>query len=325
MGIIDKVGRLLGGDAATKGVHEMMIARPADNNDLIWKYPDQTIRMFAQCIVRADEWAVFSKQRQPIGTLDACHCTLSTASIPFLSHLVDQYTNGEFLMTELFFVKRTPFPVRIAGSMKPRTDPLTKVRLHPQYTGKASIRVINPELLVSHCLMMQASSSSWDLLDEIRSIVPSVIRAAAFRLAAEQHRTVPSVLSDSIELSAAVAQRCNDMDQIGLQVVAISEFDFELPSQEFEAVRLATMQQALEQKTDGEATMPPLVQQIFERGIREGEIKGKRDVLLRILSRTGVPLNEAQRARVQACTDAATLDRWLEDFLGGKSAGEILS
>lgn len=325
MGIIDKVGRFLGSDTVKNGVREMMIVRPTDNNDLIWKHPDQTIPMFAQCTVRADEWAVFSKQGQPVGTLDACRCTLSAANIPFLSHLVDQFTGGDFLMTELFFVKRTPFPIQITGSMKPNLDPLTQVRLHPQCAGEISIRVINPELLVSHWLKMKSSSDPWDLFDEIRSIAPSAIGKVAFRLAAEQHRTVLSVLSDPIGLATAVAQGCSDIDQIGLQIAAISKFDFELPSHEFESVRLATMQQALERKADGETTMPPLVQQIFERGVREGEIRGKRDVLLRLLNRAKIPLDEGQRACVQACTDAATLDRWLEDVLGGKSAGEVLS
>lgn len=65
MGIIDAVGNWISGDAFKNGVREMMIARPQDNNDLIWKHPDQTIPMFAQCTVRADEWAIFSKEGRP--------------------------------------------------------------------------------------------------------------------------------------------------------------------------------------------------------------------------------------------------------------------
>jgi hypothetical protein len=31
------------------------------------------------------------------------------------------------------------------------------------------------------------------------------------------------------------------------------------------------------------------------------------------------------RARIQACTDIATLDRWIENVLGAKTAAEVLS
>ena len=55
MGLIDSAKNFLQSDVVKNGVREMMIARPEDNNDLIWKHPDQTIPMFAQCTVRADE------------------------------------------------------------------------------------------------------------------------------------------------------------------------------------------------------------------------------------------------------------------------------
>lgn len=47
---------------------------------------------------------------------------------------------------------------------------------------------------------------------------------------------------------------------------------------------------------------------------------------MRLLDHAGLALNEEDRARLQSCTDAATLDRWLENFLrGAKSAAAVLS
>ena len=41
-------------DFVRGGVREMMIARPADNGDLIYKHPDRTIPMYAQVTGSAD-------------------------------------------------------------------------------------------------------------------------------------------------------------------------------------------------------------------------------------------------------------------------------
>jgi PD-(D/E)XK nuclease family transposase len=61
------------------------------------------------------------------------------------------------------------------------------------------------------------------------------------------------------------------------------------------------------------------------RGEIKGEIKGKRGTLLRLLARAGITLTEDERARIAACTDAETLDRWSENVLGAKTGAAVLS
>ncbi|MGK4005758.1 hypothetical protein WMF31_24230 [Sorangium sp. So ce1036] len=122
------------------------------------------------------------------------------------------------------------------------------------------------------------------------------------------------------------------------------------------------MQQALEalvmeRQIEGAATLPPFVQRLIDRGklegmregmregkregmregelkgMREGELKGmrqgklegKKETLLRLLARAGIALDENESARIHACSDVATLDRWIENVLGAKTAAEVLS
>ena len=61
------------------------------------------------------------------------------------------------------------------------------------------------------------------------------------------------------------------------------------------------------------------------RGELKGELKGRRDALLRLLGRAGIAIPDDDRAKVQACADAATLDRWLDNVLGAKTAADVLS
>ncbi|WP_437875279.1 hypothetical protein [Sorangium sp. So ce513] len=120
-----------------------------------------------------------------------------------------------------------------------------------------------------------------------------------------------------------------------------------------EPMRQALEALVMERQIEGESTFPPSIQRLIDRGklegmregklegmregklegIREGELKGmregklegKRDTLLRLLARAGIALTEDESARIQACTDVATLDRWLENVLGAKTAAEVLS
>jgi len=57
----------------------------------------------------------------------------------------------------------------------------------------------------------------------------------------------------------------------------------------------------------------------------KGELKGKRDTLFRLLARAGIALAVEDRARIEACSEVATLDRWAENVLGAKTAADVLA
>lgn len=97
----------------------------------------------------------------------------------------------------------------------------------------------------------------------------------------------------------------------------------------------------MERQAGSKMTLPPAAPQLLERwklerfragrlagkieGFREGELRGKRDALLRLTARAAIALTEADRRLIQACTDPATLDRWLDNLLGAKTASDLLS
>ena len=66
-------------------------------------------------------------------------------------------------------------------------------------------------------------------------------------------------------------------------------------------------------------------QEGIEEGLARGALKEKRDTLLRLLVRAGIALTEVERDRIQACDDAVTLDRWVDDVFGAKTAADVLS
>jgi hypothetical protein len=60
------------------------------------------------------------------------------------------------------------------------------------------------------------------------------------------------------------------------------------------------------------------------KGLREGEARGKRAALQTVLAARGLALDDALRARIEACDDLARLDRWLARALTAASAPEAL-
>ncbi len=58
-------------------------------------------------------------------------------------------------------------------------------------------------------------------------------------------------------------------------------------------------------------------------GEAKGEARGKAQAILRVLDRRGVVLALDQRERILACSDVATLDRWLDAAVTAASADDL--
>ncbi len=61
-----------------------------------------------------------------------------------------------------------------------------------------------------------------------------------------------------------------------------------------------------------------------DEGVEEGELKGVRKALFRLLARAGIAVADEDRRRIEECVDAATLDRWIENVLGAKTIAAVL-
>jgi predicted transposase/invertase (TIGR01784 family) len=87
--------------------------------------------------------------------------------------------------------------------------------------------------------------------------------------------------------------------------------------------------QAYEQARDEIRQVLEIAEARWAEGMAEGEtagvVKGKVEALLAFLAARGVPASDVARARIEACKDAATLDRWIARAATAASAEEVLS
>jgi predicted transposase YdaD len=61
-----------------------------------------------------------------------------------------------------------------------------------------------------------------------------------------------------------------------------------------------------------------------EVGREEGRLQERAELVLRILTRRGVQVDEAARQHIRSCTDGATLDRWFDRALSATALSEVL-
>ena len=66
-------------------------------------------------------------------------------------------------------------------------------------------------------------------------------------------------------------------------------------------------------------------EQGLEQGLEEGHVRAKREDVLKVLDLRHLRPTREQRARVDASTDLAQLDRWLERSLTAATAAEVFS
>jgi hypothetical protein len=63
----------------------------------------------------------------------------------------------------------------------------------------------------------------------------------------------------------------------------------------------------------------------LEKGTEAGQLREARMLLRRVLERRNLPLSAELEARVESCSDLATLRRWFDAAIGAASAAEALA
>ena len=65
--------------------------------------------------------------------------------------------------------------------------------------------------------------------------------------------------------------------------------------------------------------------QSYDQGKAEGEAEGEAKALIEILKRRGMAVTDEQQRQIAACTDLATLDRWLDRAFSVTAVDELFA
>jgi hypothetical protein len=83
--------------------------------------------------------------------------------------------------------------------------------------------------------------------------------------------------------------------------------------------------QAYEKARDEIQQVLEIAEARWAAGMLKGMLEARRETLLRLLGPAGIALTDAERARIDACMEAETLDGWIDHVFGAKTAAEVLT
>ena len=130
--------------------NRQFIARPDDaKGNILFKWPDMTIRRFTQVTVEPDETAIFVKEGKLAGQLPQGRSTLDGALIPFLGDIVDLASGGNMYRAELYFIGTREFVgLPFGGPIDNIEDPETGLAVGLRVFGEYAIIVSDPAALI---------------------------------------------------------------------------------------------------------------------------------------------------------------------------------
>jgi len=130
---------------------EFIAVPDANKSQLVFKWPDVTIRRFSRAIVNADELAVFVNTGRVVQTMGPGQHIVDAQELPGLGALIDAATGGNAYRAELYFISTREFPgIAFGGRVDDVQDPQTGLIVTLRVFGDYALRVTDPVALITH-------------------------------------------------------------------------------------------------------------------------------------------------------------------------------
>jgi membrane protease subunit (stomatin/prohibitin family) len=128
------------------------IAVPDDRKgQIVFKWPDVSIRKMTKAIVNADELVVFVNTGQVVGTMGPGRHQIDANELPFLGAIIDWATGGNAYRAELYFVGTREYTGNtFGGRIDDVQDPQTGMIVTLRVFGDYSLQVKDPVALITN-------------------------------------------------------------------------------------------------------------------------------------------------------------------------------
>ena len=237
-------------DFVKQGVREMMIARPDHLKSLIvYKHPDQNVPMYSQLTVDSDECAVFFKDGRVVGVLPPGRHTLHTQNIPFLNNIVTNYTGGQVLIAEIFFVKTSPiYGVPFGGPIGDMLDPLTGEQVTPRIFGEFSVVVVDPVRFIVGYSGQAAGADNDHTLNWVKGLFLNGVRTTLGELCENEGKSVLQSMSLRQKLAQRFVASCPDLADIGVKILQMGDYQINFSDEDKQRLQEANAEIARAQR-----------------------------------------------------------------------------
>lgn len=221
-------------------VQREFIARPDGvKGQVVYKWPDENIRVLAQLTVEQDEVAVFFRDGTVVGVLPPGRHTLQGRDIPFLGDLVDAASGGNVLRAELYLVSTREFPsLPFGGSLDTVVDPQTQLAVALRVYGDYSLQVVDPARLIVRLAGTQNLASNDAITDWMRDLLLKTMRQDVVSHISAQGWPILGIAAHTDQIEAETLKQVSDtLTAYGLRIVRVGNFTVSIDDHDAETVK----------------------------------------------------------------------------------------
>ena len=220
-------------------LNRQFIARPdVAKDDIIYKWPDMTIRKLTQVTVQPDETALFFKEGKLAGTLPQGRSTLDGALIPFLGDIVDWASGGNMYRAELYFVGTREFvSLPFGGPIDNIEDPETGLAVGLRVYGEYAMSVSDPATMILKLVGTRQASNElitdWAREQILKALRTSVVK----KLTAEKWPVLGlAARTDAVE-AALIADVQAPLAPYGIKITRLGNMTISLSPEDEQTLK----------------------------------------------------------------------------------------
>jgi len=220
-------------------LNRQFIARPDEaKEDILFKWPDMTIRRLTQVTVQADETAIFVKEGKVAGTLPQGRSTLDGALIPFLGDIVDWASGGNMYRAELYFVGTREFvSLPFGGLVDNIADPETGLAVGLRVFGEYALSVSDPGALILKLVGTRQASNEL-ITDWAREQILKALRTGVVRKLTTEKWPVLGLAARTADIEAALLTDVQDpLAPYGLKITRLGNVTISLKPEDEETLK----------------------------------------------------------------------------------------
>ena len=219
------------------------IAVPDDRKgQIVFKWPDTTIRRFTHAIVNADEMALFVNTGQVVATMGPGRHQIDANELPGLGILIDHVSGGNAYRAELYFVGTREYPsVKFGGRIDDVQDPRSGLVVTLRVFGDYALRVTDPVRLITNLTSTVDVADNDRITGWVSDQLLKVMRTNVTTQIIRNGWPILGLMAYSSEIEQAAVDAGNgQLAAYGIELTRMGNFDINLkPEDEQQLKQLA--------------------------------------------------------------------------------------
>src|ERR1700689_557170 len=219
------------------------IAVPDDRKgQIVFKWPDVTIRRYTRAIVNADEMAMFVNTGQVVQTLGPGRHQIDANELPGLGSIIGAVSGGTASRAGLYFVGTREYTgFKFGGRVDDVQDPRTGLVVTLRVFGDYAMHVADPGRLVTHLTSTADVTDNDRISGWVSDQLLKVLRPHVTTQILRNGWPILGLMAYSAEIEQATIQAANgQLVAYGVELTRMGNFDVNLsPEDEKQLKQLA--------------------------------------------------------------------------------------